>query len=135
MPKTTASIVVLTSLVVGAFGFNAIAETTSTGRTLAQRVTSLEASAERQRRAIDSLRDENAQQQLQIRRLLAFRTDANERLATLDRRTGKLSGRGVYSGPVDNHQVQIGADPAECAGEVAKWNATGSSLGCVLPAP
>lgn len=135
MAKNTASLVVLASLVVGTFALNAIADTTSRGRTLAQRVEALEASAERQRRAIDSLRDESSLQQRQIRRLLGFRTDTNERLTVLERRTKRMSGRGVYSGPVDNHQVKLGADPAECAGEGAKWNATGSSLGCAPPAP
>ena len=102
---------------------------------LAQRVTALEASAERQARAIDSLRAENRRQDRAIQRLLRFRTAANERIGALERRTSKLSGRGVYSGPVDNGQVQLGGDPAGCAGQVAEWNAAGTSLGCVPPAP
>lgn len=133
MAKYVASMLVVGSLVIGAFAFQAVAETTSRGQTLGQRVRALEASAERQRRAIESLRDENEQQQRQIKRLLGFRTDTNEQLTVLTKRTRKLSGRGVYSGPVDNRQVQLGTDPAECAGEVAKWNANGSSLGCVPP--
>lgn len=134
MAKYVASMLVVGSLVVGAFAFQAVAETTSRGQTLGQRVRALEASAERQRRAIESLRDENAQQQRQIKRLLGFRTDTNEQLTILTKRTRKLSAHGVYSGPVDNRQVQLGADPAECAGKVAEWNANGSSLGCV-PTP
>ncbi len=135
MHRTIASLVVLASLVIGAFAFSAFAEDRGGGRTLAQRVTALEASAERQARAIDSLRAENRQQDRAIQRLLRFRTAANERIAALERRTSKLSGRGVYSGPVDNGQVQLGADPAGCAGEVAEWNGAGTSLGCVPPAP
>ena len=135
MHRTIASLVVLASLVIGAFAFTAFAEDRGGGQNLAQRVTALEASAERQARAIDSLRAENRQQDRAIRRLLTFRTAANDRLAALERRTSKLSGRGVYNGPVDNGQVQLGADPAGCAGEVAEWNAAGTSLGCVPPAP
>jgi hypothetical protein len=134
MAKYLASMLVVGSLVVGAFAFQAVAETTSRWQTLGQRVRGLEASAERQRRAIESLRDENAQQQRQIRRLLGFRTDTNEQLTILTKRTRRLSARGVYSGPVDNGQVQLGADPAGCEGKVAEWNANGSALGCVPPA-
>jgi len=133
--RTIASLVVLASLVIGAFAFTAIAEDRGGGQSLAQRVTALEASAERQARAIDSLRAENRQQDRAIQRLLRFRTAVNERIAALERRTSKLSGRGVYSGPVDNGQVQLGADPADCAGQVAEWNGAGTSLGCVPPAP
>jgi hypothetical protein len=133
MSKQLTALLVLASLVIGAFAFNALAE--DRGQTLAQRVTALEASAERQRRAIENLRDENREQHRQIRRLLRFRADANERLGALERRTGKLNGRGVYGGPVDNGQVQLGADPASCQGQVAEWNGAGTSLGCVPPAP
>lgn len=133
MHRSMVALAVSAGLVIGAFAFTAVAE--DRGRTLAQRVSALEASAERQRRAIDDLREENADQQQQIKRLLRFRTEANERLAVLGRRTSKLSGRGVYSGPVDNGQVQLGGDPADCAGEVAEWNGAGTSLGCQPPAP
>ncbi len=133
MSKQLTALLVLASLVIGAFAFNAVAE--DRGQTLAQRVSALEASAERQRRAIESLRDENREQHRQIRRLLRFRAEANERLGALERRTGRLNGRGVYAGPVDNGQVQLGDDPASCQGQVAEWNGAGTSLGCVLPAP
>ena len=95
----------------------------------------LEASADRQRRAIEGLREENQQQQKLIAKLLRFRTDANDHLAALERRTARLSGQGIYSGPVDNGQLQLGPEPAACAGDVAEWNAAGTSLGCVPPAP
>jgi hypothetical protein len=41
----------------------------------------------------------------------------------LDRRTGKLDSRGIYSGPVDDRQIKLGDDPAGCANQVARWNA------------
>lgn len=135
MHKQTVGLVMVASLLVGAFAFNALAASTSRGRTLEQRVTALEASAERQRRAIESLREESADQQQQIRRLLRFRTDTNERLQALDRRTSKLGGQGLYSGPIDNGQIELGADPVACAGQVAEWNGAGTSLGCVPSAP
>jgi hypothetical protein len=135
MHKQTVGLVMVASLLVGAFTFNALAASTSRGRTLEQRVTALEASAERQRRAIESLRKESADQQQQIRRLLRFRTDTNERLQALDRRTSKLGGQGLYSGPIDNGQIELGADPVACAGQVAEWNGAGTSLGCVPSAP
>jgi hypothetical protein len=135
MHKQTVGLVMVASLLVGAFTFNALAASTSRGRTLEQRVTALEASAERQRRAIESLREESADQQQQIRRLLRFRTDTNERLQALDRRTSKLGGQGLYSGPIDNGQIELGADPVACAGQVAEWNGAGTSLGCVPSAP
>jgi hypothetical protein len=94
-------------------------------------VTALEASAERQRRAIESLREENQRQQRLLRSLLRFRADANDRLEALDRRTSKLGGQGLYSGPIDNGQLELGADPVACAGQVAEWNGAGTSLGCV----
>jgi hypothetical protein len=52
----------------------------------------------------------------------------------LDRRTGKLDARGIYSGPVDNRQIKLGDDPAWCANQVARWNGAGTALGCVPPA-
>lgn len=95
----------------------------------------LEASADRQRRAIASLRDEIQRQQKQIATLLKFRTNANQRLDAIDRRTMRLDNRGVYGGPVDNGQVQLGDNPAQCNGEIVEWNAAGTSLGCVPPTP
>jgi hypothetical protein len=135
MHKQTVGLVVIAGLLVGAFAFNALAASTDRGRTLEQRVTALEASAERQRRAIESMREENEDQQRMIRRLLRFRTDTNERLQALDRRTSKLGGQGIYSGPIDNGQIGLGADPVACAGQVAEWNGAGTSLGCVPAAP
>jgi hypothetical protein len=126
---------VVATLLVGAFAFNAIAATTDRGRTLEQRVTALEASAERQRRAIESLREENQDQQPLIRHLLHFRADTNDRLDALDRRTSRLGGQGLYSGPIDNGQLELGADPVACAGQLAEWNGAGTSLGCVPTAP
>jgi hypothetical protein len=58
--KNLASLVVVTALVVGAFAINAVAE--GRGRTLEERVSALEESADRQRRAIDNLREENEDQ-------------------------------------------------------------------------
>jgi hypothetical protein len=135
MRRQTAASVMVATLLVGAFAFNAIATTTDRGRTLEQRVTALEASAERQRRAIESLREENQDQQQLIRHLLHFRADTNDRLDALDRRTSKLGGQGLYSGPIDNGQLELGADPVACAGQVAEWNGAGTSLGCVPTAP
>lgn len=127
-------LVVLASLAVGALAVNAGAHTSERG-TLEQRVAVLEESADRQRRAIEGLREENEQQQKLVAKLLRFRTDANEQLAALARRAARLSGQGIYSGPVDNGQLQLGPEPVACAGEVAEWNATGTSLGCVPPVP
>lgn len=135
MPRQLTALIVVAGLVVGAWGVAAVADDRGGGATLTQRVTALEDSAERQRRAIDSLREEQRSQRLQIRKLLRFREQANERIAALQRRTSKLSGRGVYTGRVDNGQVQLGNDPASCQGQVAEWNAAGTSLGCVAPAP
>lgn len=135
MHKQKVGLVVIASLLVGGFAFNALAASTSRGRTLEQRVTAIEASAERQRRAIESLREESEDQLRLIRRLFRFRTETNERLQALDRRTSKLGGQGVYSGPIDNGQIELGADPVACAGQVAEWNGAGTSLGCVPSAP
>jgi hypothetical protein len=135
MRRQTAASVMVATLLVGAFAFNAIATTTDRGRTLEQRVTALEASAERQRRAIESLREENQDQQQLIRHLLHFRADTNDRLDALDRRTSRLGGQGLYSGPIDNGQLELGADPVACAGQLAEWNGAGTSLGCVPTAP
>ena len=133
MRKQTVGSAVIVSLLVGGFALNALAETSTRGRTLEQRVAALEASAERQRRAIDALREDNEDQQRLIRRLFRFRNDTNERLTVLEHRTSKLGGQGLYSGPIDNGQLRLGADPAGCAGEVAEWNGVGTSLGCVPP--
>lgn len=136
MHKRTLGMAVIASVLVGGFAVNALAASTDRGRTLEQRVTALEASAERQRRAIESLREENQQQQQQlIRSLLRFRAETNDRLEALDRRTSKLGGQGLYSGPIDNGQLKLGADPAVCAGQVAEWNGAGTSLGCVPSGP
>jgi hypothetical protein len=131
MHRRTVGLAVIASVLVGAFAFNALAASTDRGSTLEQRVTALEASAERQRRAIESLREENQRQQRLLRSLLRFRADANDRLEALDRRTSKLGGQGLYSGPIDNGQLELGADPVACAGQVAEWNGAGTSLGCV----
>lgn len=135
MHRNIVALVALASLMVGALAFNAGAESTERGTTLEQRVTVLEESADRQRRAIEGLREESVEQQKLIAKLLRFRTDANEQLAELARRSARLSGQGVYSGPVDNGQLQLGAEPAGCGGQVAEWNAAGTALGCVPPAP
>jgi hypothetical protein len=63
MRKQTVGLVVIASLFVGAFAVDALAASTNRGRMLEQRVTALEASAERQRRAIESLREESEDQQ------------------------------------------------------------------------
>lgn len=135
MHKNIVALIMLASLAVGGLAFNAVAGTPDRGTTLEQRVTVLEESADRQRRAIEGLREESVEQQKLIAKLLRFRTDANEQLAELERRTVRLSGQGVYSGPVDNGQLQLGAEPVACGGEVAEWNAAGTSLGCGPPAP
>lgn len=135
MHKNIVAMTVLASLAVAALAFNAVAGTPERGTTLEQRVTILEESADRQRRAIEGLREENVGQQKLIAKLLRFRTDANEQLAALENRPARLSGQGVYSGPVDNGQLQLGSEPAACGGEIAEWNAAGTSLGCVPPAP
>lgn len=135
MQKNIVALTVLASLMVGVLAFNAGAGSTDRGATLGQRVTALEESADRQRRAIEGLRQENEEQQKLIAKLLRFRTDANEQLALLARRAARLTAQGVYSGPVDNGQLQLGAEPASCGGEVAEWNAAGTSLGCVPPPP
>jgi hypothetical protein len=140
MSRQLTALIVTAGLVVGALAFSATAEDRGAterggGATLTQRVTTLEESAERQRRAIETLREDLRAQHRQIRKLLRFREQANERIAVLERRASKLTGRGVYAGPVDNGQVQLGNDPASCQGQVAEWNAAGTSLGCVPPAP
>ncbi len=135
MRRKMVALMALASLAVGALAFNAGAGTAERGTTLEQRVAVLEESADRQRRAIEGLREENQLQQKLIAKLLRFRTDANDQLAALERRTARLSGQGIYSGPVDNGQLQLGTEPAACVGEVAEWNAAGTSLGCVPPAP
>lgn len=135
MTRNILASAVLAGLIVGALAFNAVAGSAERGTTLEQRVTVLEESADRQRRAIEGLRQENEEQQKLIAKLLRFRTAANEQLTVLERRSGRLSGTGVYSGPVDNGQLQLGVEPASCAGEVAEWNAAGTSLGCVPPLP
>lgn len=132
MNRNAASLLVLVSLVVGVFAFEAGADGfAQRGSTLTRRVSALEDSADRQRRAIDDLRATNARQQKMIKKLFRARTEANERIARLNRRTDKLNGRGVYGGPVDNGQVQLGGDPSNCTGEIAEWNSAGTSLGCV----
>ena len=132
MNRNAASLLVLVSLVVGVFAFEAGADgSAQRGSTLARRVSALEDSADRQRRAIEDLRATNARQQKMIKKLLRARTEANERIARLNRRTDKLNGRGVYGGPVDNGHVQLGGDPSNCTGEIAEWNSAGTSLGCV----
>jgi hypothetical protein len=135
MKRNGVTLVILVSLAIGVVAFHAGAGTTDRGRTLEQRVTTLEASADRQRRAIDDLRADNRQQQRLIARLLRFRADANDELARYERRTSRLNGQGVYDGPVDNGQLQLGGDPASCEGRVAEWNAVGTSLGCVPATP
>ena len=135
MRRNVVALMVLVCLAVGALAFNAGAGTAERGTPLEQRVTVLEASADRQRRAIEGLREENQQQQKLIAKLLRFRTDANEQIALLTRRAARLNAQGICSGPVDNAQLQLGAEPASCGGEVAEWNASGTSLGCVPPAP
>lgn len=136
MNRKAASLVVLVSLVVGVFAFEAGADNSAQGgSTLARRVSALEDSADRQRRAIDDLRATNTRQQKMIKKLLRARTEVNERIARLNHRTVKLNGRGVYGGPVDNGQIQLGGDPSSCAGKIAEWNSAGTSLGCVPPAP
>jgi hypothetical protein len=124
--------IVTACLLVGAFTLGAVAEDRG-GASLTQRVMALEASAERQRRAIDTLREDVREQRRKIAKLTRFRVDANERLARLERKASKLTGRGTYTGPVDNTQVQLGAEPSGCAGAVAEWNSAGTSLGCVPP--
>jgi uncharacterized coiled-coil protein SlyX len=134
MRKNIVVLAVIASLGVGVLAMNAGADTARGGPgELGQRVTELENRADRQRRAIDSLRSEVAKQQRKIRNLLSFRTATNRWIARIDMRTSKLRNRGVYTGPVDNGQVQLGGDPADCTGQVARWNASGGALGCVPP--
>lgn len=135
MQRNIVALTVLVGLAVGLFAFNAGADTGERGASLEQRVNVLEASADRQRRAIASLRDDNQRQEKLITKLLRFRTDANRRLDRLDRHTARLDNQGVYGGPIDNGQVQLGGNPADCSGEIAEWNAAGTSLGCVPPTP
>jgi hypothetical protein len=134
MRKNIVLLAVIASLGVGFVAINAGAEPVDRGgATLAQRVADLEERADRQAQAISALQNENDQQDRQINQLLAFRTNTNHWRTAINRLTSKLHGRGIYSGPVDNGQVQIGADPNGCEGQVAKWNDTAKSLGCVTP--
>ncbi|MGH2630697.1 MAG: hypothetical protein ACRDHI_09090 [Actinomycetota bacterium] len=136
MRKNIVVLAVIASLGVAGLAMNAGADTARGGPgELGQRVTELENRADHQRRAIDSLRSEVAKQQRKITKLMAFRTATNRWIARIDQRTSKLRNRGVYTGPVDNGQVQLGGDPAECTGQIAKWNASGGALGCETPAP
>lgn len=134
MHKNIVLLAVIASLGVGFVAINAGAQTVDRGgATLAQRVTDLEERADRQARAIGALQTENDQQDRTIDRLLEFRTNTNRWRAAINRLTSKLHGRGIYSGPVDNGQVQVGGSPNGCEGQVAKWNDTAKSLGCVTP--
>jgi hypothetical protein len=134
MRKNIVLLAVIASLGVGFVAINAGAEPVDRGgATLAQRVAELEDRADRQAQAIGTLQNENDQQARQIKGLLAFRTNTNRWRTAINRLTSKLHGRGVYSGPVDNGQVQVGSSPRGCEGQVAKWNDTAKSLGCVTP--
>jgi hypothetical protein len=133
MRKNIVLLAVIASLGVGFVAINAGAETVDRGGALAQRVAELEDRADRQAQAIGTLQNENDQQEHKIHQLLAFRTSTNRWRTAINRLTSKLHGHGVYSGPVDNGQVQVGSDPNGCEGQVAKWNDTAQSLGCVTP--
>lgn len=109
--KNMLALVVIASLAVGALAVNAVLTPASEGPH-SGRVAVLEESAGRQRRAIEGLREEYEQQQKLVAKLLRFRTDANEQLAALARGAARLSGQGIYSGPVDNGQLQLGSEPA-----------------------
>jgi uncharacterized coiled-coil protein SlyX len=133
MRRNLVLLAVIAMVGVAAFAFNAGADTVDRGRTLGQRVTELENRADRQARAIDTLQAENNKQAKRIAGLVAFREDIRRWKAHINQLTSKLNGRGVYTGPVDNGQVQVGNDPDNCGGQVAEWNDTAMSLGCVTP--
>lgn len=134
MRKNIVVLGVIAMVGVSAVAFNAGAETVDRGgATLAQRVAELEHRADRQARAIDALQAENTRQQKLITVLLKFRTQIERWKVRINRATSKLNGHGVYRGPVDNSQVQVGHDPQGCEGQVARWNDTARSLGCVSP--
>ena len=134
MRKNIVLLAVIASLGVGFVAINAGAEPANRGgATLSQRVADLEERADRQARAIGALQTENNQQQRTINRLLEFRTNTNRWRTAINRLTSKLHGKGIYSGPVDNSQVQVGNDPNGCEGQLAKWNDTAMSLGCASP--
>lgn len=130
MRRNIIVLVVVASIGIGGFAVSAAAHGQRGGATLAQRVTALEKRADRQERAIHALQTENAQQQKAIQGLLAFRTATNRWKAKIAVLTSKLKGHGVYVGPVDNSQVQVGHGAAACRGQIARWNATAKSLGC-----
>ena len=134
MRKNIVLLAVIAMVGVAAVAFNAGAETVERGgATLAQRVTELENRADRQARAIHTLQAENRRQDQAIDGLVAFRQDIRRWKAHINRLTSKINGRGVYTGPVDNGQVQLGQEAGDCGGQPAKWNSTGGSLGCVTP--
>ncbi|HEY6568078.1 MAG TPA: hypothetical protein VI341_11240 [Actinomycetota bacterium] len=134
MRKNIVLLAVIASLGVGFVAMNAGAETVDRGgATLSQRVDDLEQRVDKQARAIAALRAADVRQDRTIDRLLEFRTSTNRWRAAINRLTSKLHGQGVYTGPVDNGQVQVGRKPEGCEGQVAKWNETAKSLGCVSP--
>jgi hypothetical protein len=133
MRKNFVLLAVIAMVGVAAFAFNAGADTVDRGGTLGQRVTELENRADRQARAIDTLQAQNRRQGKMIAGLLAFRKDIRDWKGHINELTSKLNGHGVYTGPVDNGQVQVGNDPDNCGGQIAEWNDTAMSLGCVTP--
>jgi hypothetical protein len=130
MRRNVVLLAVLASFVIGAVAMNAAAGTKRGGATLTQRVTVLEDRADRQAREIDALQTENEKQSNTIQRLLSSRAQTKRALQKLNRLTSRLNGQGVYSGPVDNGQVQMGNDTGGCESLPAQWNATAQSLGC-----
>ena len=133
MRRNIVVLAVIASFGVGAFAMNATAGVQRGGATLAQRVSDLEDRADKQARAIAALREDISQQKGTIQRLLDFRTRVTRWQNQVEHRISKLNPRGVYTGPVDNSQVQVGGDPQGCGGRVAEWNATAKSLGCAIP--
>jgi uncharacterized coiled-coil protein SlyX len=121
---------VLVVVMVGGYyvAANAQTESRSALTQLRKRVTTLEIRADRQRRAIVDLRNENAAQGAKLanhdERLVVlenFRNNTNAWIVILDKRTADLDAQGDYAGPVRANQV----GSASCFAVDAVWNASG----------
>ena len=91
---------------------------------LRRRVKELEDRAERQRRALVDLRNENADQQGDIDVLIAFRDNTNNSIQYLLDRSVQMEPDGTYTGPIRANQVSS----LVCHSRDAVWQQ--GSLGC-----
>ncbi len=115
--------VLVVALMTASFAGWATANTEAAGplASLRRRVTTLEIRADRQRRAIVTLREQNVALADRIEVLEAFRVNTNAWIDYLSKRVTKLDVNGDYNGPVKANQVSSAA----CQNVDAVWNATG----------